>query len=141
MNIKDPIRINVFNDSSQQYIPRQRIITTLEQLLFDENVYEAIVNVIITDNDGIQKINNQHLGHDYPTDVLSFKMEEDSFEIEIYISIETVKDNSDDYDSNWREELIRCAIHGVLHEIGYDHSNEKDKAIMRKKEDKYLKIK
>jgi len=139
--MKDPITINIFNDSSQQYIPRQRIITTLEQLLFNENIDNAIVNVIIMDNEGIQKINNQYLEHDYPTDVLSFKMEENTFEAEVYASVEMAKSNAEEYNSNWREELTRYAIHGVLHILGYDDSTEEGRATIRKKEDKYLELK
>ena len=139
--MKDPLTINIHNDSNYQYIPRQRIITTLEQLLFNEKVEEATVNVIVTDNEGIQKINNQYLEHDYPTDVLSFKMEENTFEAEVYISVEMAKTNADEYKTNWREELVRYAIHGVLHILGYDDATEEGSSAMRKKENKYLALK
>ncbi|MCL2039679.1 MAG: rRNA maturation RNase YbeY [Bacteroidetes bacterium] len=139
-NIKDPISISVFNDSSYQYIPRQKIITKLEQLLFDEKIEDATVNVIVMDNEGIQKINNKFLEHDYPTDVLSFKMEEDIFEAEVYVSVEMAMTNATEYKTNWREELVRYAIHGVLHLLGYNDSTEEEKIIMTKKENKYLSL-
>ncbi len=139
-NIKDPVSISVFNDSGYQYIPRQKIIITLEQLLFDEKVEEATVNIIVMDNEGIQKINNKYLEHDYPTDVISFKMEEDVFEAEVYISIEMAMSNAAEYKSSWREELVRYAIHGILHLLGYDDSTDESVAIMRKKEKKYLSL-
>ena len=96
----DPITINIFNESSHQYIPRQRVITTLEQVLFIENIEKASVNVIVLDNEGIQKINKQYLGHDYPTDVVSFKLEENPFEAEVYISVEMAKHNADEFKTN-----------------------------------------
>ena len=136
--MKDPIIINIFNETDQQYIPRQRIIVTLEQLLFNEKVEEATVNVVIMDNEGIKKINNKYLEHDYPTDVLAFKMEEDIFEAEVYVSLEMAKYNAEEYKSHWREELLRYIIHGVLHLIGYDDSTEEGSEKMRKKENKYL---
>jgi rRNA maturation RNase YbeY len=139
--MKDPISINIFNDSNYQYIPRQRIITTLEQLLFNEKLDNATVNVIVMDNEGIQKINNQYLKHDYPTDVISFKMEENVFEAEVYVSVEMAKINAEEFKSNWREELVRYAIHGVLHVLGYDDTTEEGRAAMRKKENKYLELK
>jgi len=145
--MKEPTTINIFNESSYQYIPRQRIITTLEQLLFSEKVEEAVINVIVLDNEGIQKINNKHLGHDYPTDVLSFKMEDKGFEVEIYVSIEMAKTFVEENPvskgkksnkSRWREELVRYVIHGVLHILGYDHDTEETQRIMTKRENKYL---
>ena len=136
--MSDPIIINIFNDTDLQYIPRQKIIITLEQLLFNEKVEKALVNIIITNNAGIQKINNQYLEHDYPTDVLAFKMEEEIFEAEVYVSIEMAKSNAEEYKVNWRDELLRYAIHGILHLLGYDDSTEEGSERMRKKENKYL---
>ena len=134
----DPISINIFNESSHQYIPRQRVITTLEQLLFIENFERASVNVIVLDNDGIQKINKQYLGHDYPTDVISFIIDEKPFEAEVYISVEMAKHNAEDLNTNWREEMLRYAIHGVLHTIGYNDSTDEEKKKMNYLENKYL---
>ena len=97
----DPISINVFNESNQQYIPRQKVIITLEQLLFSEKIEYATVNVIVMNNDGIRKINKQYLGHDYPTDVISFpSLEENVLEAEIYISVEMAKINAEEYKTN-----------------------------------------
>jgi len=148
--MKEPTtKIIIFNDSSYQYIPRQRIITTLEQLLFNEKVEKATINVIIMDNESIQKINNQYLGHDYPTDVLAFKMEEGIFEAEIYVSIEMAKLFAEENRPNksnkssklkWREELVRYVIHGVLHILGYNDDTEENKIKMTKKENKYLEL-
>ena len=139
-SIKDPISISIFNDSSYQYIPRQKIITILEQLLFNEKIDEATVNVVVMDNEGIQKINNKFLEHDYPTDVLAFKMEENAFEAEVYVSVEMAMSYASENKTNWREELVRYAIHGVLHLLGYDDSTEENKIIMTKKENKYLSL-
>jgi rRNA maturation RNase YbeY len=136
--MRDPIIITIFNETDQQYIPRQKIIVILEQLLFNEKIEDATVNIIVMDNEGIQKINNQYLEHNYPTDVLAFKMEEDIFEAEIYVSIEMAKSNAEEYKTNWREELVRYVIHGVLHLLGYDDSTEEGSEKMRKKENKYL---
>ena len=136
----DPIIINIFNESSHQYIPRQRVITTLEQLFFIENVENASINIIVMDNDGIQKINKQYLGHDYPTDVISFKLEEKPLEAEIYISVEMAKNNSEEYVNSWREEIVRYAIHGALHILGYNDSTEKEIKKMRDLENKYLEL-
>ena len=55
------------------------------------------------------------------------------------ISIDRVKENSSIFETSFLEELYRVMIHGILHLVGYDDKTEKEKNIMRKKEEFYLK--
>ena len=55
------------------------------------------------------------------------------------ISIDRVKENSIIFENSFSDELHRVMIHGVLHLIGYDDQNKKEKQIMREREDFYLK--
>jgi len=94
---------------------------------------------IITNDEEIKKINKEFLGHDYPTDVISFRMNEgNEIEGEIYISIDSVKYNSKIYGNTVDKELLRVMIHGVLHLIGLDDNNDKNKRKMKEEEDFWI---
>ena len=57
---------------------------------------------------------------------------------EVYISLDRVKENSQNYNVSLESELLRVLIHGVLHLVGYDDSDENSKSEMRRMEDYWL---
>jgi rRNA maturation RNase YbeY len=130
--------INIFNESSKKTLPRKKIIEALEKIISDENINNVSVNVIFADNKIIKKINQKYLNHNYATDVISFKLEDEPLEGEIYISVDIARTNALEYKASWTEELTRYAIHGFLHLLGYEDFSLNDKEKMRKLEDKYL---
>ena len=131
-------KINIFNDSSKKTLPRKRIINTIEKIIADENLNNVSLNVIFVDNKTIKKINKEFLNHNFATDVISFKLEDEPFEGEIYISVETALANSLKYKVSCTEELVRYAIHGVLHLFGYEDFSIVGKEKMCNLEEKYL---
>jgi len=97
------------------------------------------INYIFTSDKYLLKINQTYLSHNYYTDIVSFNYCTDSIiSGDIYISLETVKNNSVLFNVIYEDELSRVIIHGVLHLIGYNDSSETEKAIMIEKEDYYL---
>ena len=85
------------------------------------------------------KINKEYLSHNYYTDIVTFNYcEEPTINGDIFISIDTIKNNSTKFDVSFVEELHRVMIHGVLHLIGYDDQNDEEKVTMRQKENYYL---
>jgi len=110
-------------------------------LLFEEINYGCEVNVEITDNFNIQKLNKEYRGINSPTDVLSFPMgdmnPENGLMIlgDIVISAEKAKEQSEEINQTFERELMFLTIHSILHLLGYDHeSSEKDDLIMREKQ-------
>ncbi len=103
--------------------------TRLEQLQY-----------IFCSDEYLLEINKQHLNHNYYTDIITFDLSEtpDAVTGEIYISIDRVKDNAQTYKVSFKQELLRVIFHGALHLCGYKDKTEKDQALMRKAEDKYL---
>jgi probable rRNA maturation factor len=94
---------------------------------------------IVTTDEELLKINREFLKRDYLTDVIAFNYSWDKVvEGEIYVSYETVRENSRQYGVPLIEELVRVIIHGVLHLCGYDDSTEELQEIMRKKEDEWI---
>lgn len=99
------------------------------------------IAVIFCSDDYILQINQQYLSHDYYTDIITFDYSEgDKLSGDLFISIDTVKANAKEYGTDFNDELNRVIVHGVLHLIGYDDHNDKDIAVMRKKEDYYLSL-
>jgi probable rRNA maturation factor len=86
------------------------------------------------------EINRQFLGHDYYTDIISFDLSEKGQPInaEIYISVDRVRDNAQNFDSSLRKELHRVIFHGALHLCGFKDKTKKEQIKMRKTEEKYL---
>jgi probable rRNA maturation factor len=99
------------------------------------------INYIFTSDNYLLAINQKHLSHNYFTDIVTFNYCNDKvISGDIYISLQTVKNNSRLFNVTYEDELYRVMIHGILHLIGYNDSTNAEKAIMREKEDFYLTI-
>jgi rRNA maturation RNase YbeY len=103
--------------------------TKLEQLQY-----------IFCSDDYLLEINKQHLKHNYYTDIITFDLSEKPNSVigEIYISVDRVRDNAQNYEVSFKQELLRVIFHGALHLCGLKDKTEKDQVLMRKAEDKYL---
>ena len=98
------------------------------------------LNYIFTSDENILAINNKYLEHNYYTDVITFDYTENKvISGDIFISLETVKTNSEKFEQAYPQELKRVIIHGVLHLIGFKDKTEPDAKEMRKQEDNALK--
>ncbi|NML19974.1 rRNA maturation RNase YbeY [Pseudoflavitalea sp. G-6-1-2] len=88
------------------------------------------------------EINKQYLKHNYYTDIITFDLSQTPGVIsgELYISVDRVKDNAQNFNVSFKEELHRVIFHGALHLCGYKDKTEKEEALMRKMEDKYLRL-
>ncbi len=94
------------------------------------------VNIIFCNDPSILEINQQFLGHDYYTDIITFDYcEGNTVSGELYISVDTVEANAQEYNETFRNEIHRVIIHGILHLLGYDDHSEEDIAQMREQED------
>jgi len=98
------------------------------------------VSFIFTDDSYIREINRTYLEHDYYTDVITFDLSDKkgTLEGEIYISVDTVKENSLTYKNSFGNEVKRVMIHGILHLAGYGDRDDEEREEMRKMEDYYL---
>lgn len=100
------------------------------------------VNVIFCSDNYILDVNIKYLQHDYFTDIITFDYcEGDVLNGDLFISIDSVRENSIFYHTDFEDELNRVMIHGLLHLIGYDDHTEEDIKTMRSKEDYYLSLK
>lgn len=134
----------------------------METVLELENCpYEATVNVLLTDNDGIREMNKEYRNIDKSTDVLSFpnisyeipgdfsviKDEQpDCFDLDsgelvlgdIIISVDKVKEQAESYGHSQMREFAFLITHSLLHLCGYDHMGDEEAPIMEEKQNKVL---
>ncbi|QWC00597.1 rRNA maturation RNase YbeY [Mycoplasmatota bacterium] len=126
------IDVNIINqyDDSDSY---QKIIIDVLNTAYDfmgiNN--DKIINIILMNNDGVHQLNHQFRGIDKPTDVLSFENVDLDDELgDVFISIDKVKSQAEEYSHSFERELAFLTLHGFLHCLGYDHLNEKDELEM-----------
>jgi len=99
------------------------------------------VSYIFCSNQYILELNQQYLNHNYFTDIITFDYCYDNkIEGDIFISIDTVLDNSHRFKTNFSDELLRVIIHGVLHLVGFSDKTANQQKQMRVLEDEALSI-
>ena len=99
------------------------------------------VSIIFCSDNYILNVNQEYLQHDYFTDIITFDYcEGDRISGDLFISVDSVRENAIEYGTEFKDELNRVIVHGILHLIGYDDHNEEDIKMMRQKEDYYLSL-
>ena len=131
-----------FNYEIDFEIPEETIYTDwISSVILSENKSEGEINYIFCDDDYLVEINQQYLNHDTLTDIISFDYSlGNEIHGDIYISVERVRENAEDFKVSFEEELKRVMIHGVLHYCGYKDKSESDESLMRSKEDEKIKL-
>ena len=100
------------------------------------------INIIFCSDNYILDVNMKYLQHDYFTDIITFDYcEGDVLSGDLFISIDSVRENALFYGTEFADELNRVMVHGLLHLIGYDDHTEADIAVMRQKENYYIEMK
>lgn len=111
---------------------------TLMELAQKEGARLGTVNYIFCSDDYVLELNKTYLDHDFYTDILSFPMNMEPVEGDIYISVERVKENASSFNTDFITELYRVIAHGLLHFLGYDDHTEENIRLMREKENEFI---
>jgi probable rRNA maturation factor len=121
---------------------KQHINKWLSGLILSNGYELSALNYIFCSDEYLLQINKEHLDHDYYTDIITFDNSEMPEEIEsdVFISIDRVKENAQNQDISFMEELHRVMVHGLLHLFGQHDKTEEDKKVMREKEDLCLSL-
>ena len=100
------------------------------------------VGYMFVNDEKILEINNEYLGHDYYTDVITFDYDEgDVVNGDIVISLDTVRTNAEMFGKAYEDELYRVIIHGILHLCGLNDKGPGERELMEKAENKALEMK
>lgn len=119
----------------------------MDRVLREEGIREGEIGVVFVDNEYIRGLNRTYAKVDSVTDVLAFSMQEGEggkFSHgclgEVYVSWDKAVQQAEEYEVPLESELYRLVIHGVLHLLGYEHGNKDSAAVMKKKEEHFLKL-
>ncbi|MGE4288240.1 MAG: rRNA maturation RNase YbeY [Salinivirgaceae bacterium] len=97
------------------------------------------ITIVFCSDAYLLTMNKLYLNHDYFTDIITFDYSDGNIiSGDLFISIETVLDNSKKFEVTFEQELLRVVIHGVLHLLGFNDKLEGEQKMMREKEDHYL---
>ena len=141
-------KIEIFNQLDEEIEELETVEKVLLSAIKKECLEDVTFNLIIVDNEYIHEINKNYRGIDRETDVITFALEdEDSIIVpddvvrnlgDIYISIDKVRSQAEEYGHGLLRELSFLAVHGFYHLLGYDHMNPEDEKVMFEKQEEVL---
>ena len=124
------MNIQIENRQKQIKIDKRRIRASVTRLLKLVDCADKEISITFVDDATIQRINQQYLGKDRPTNVISFSLQEGEFgDInpgmlgDVVISVDTATRDAEKGNFSFEEEILFLIIHGVLHLLGYNHEN------------------
>lgn len=131
-----------YQDVQFSFADRRKLKAFLSRFFPKEGKQLTSLNIIFCTDDALLEINRNFLQHDYYTDIITFPLSEKGQPIvaELYISIDRVKDNAQNGNNSFKEELHRVIFHGCLHLIGYGDKSSQQIKKMREREDYYLRL-
>jgi probable rRNA maturation factor len=129
--------------SPQELVPidRKRMREVVRAVLDGEGVPDAEISLAFVDNPTIHQLNQRYLGHDEPTDVLSFPLSEPAAKRltgELVIGVEVARAQAAQRGHDVQAELALYVIHGLLHLCGFEDKSDDTAARMRDRERYYL---
>jgi probable rRNA maturation factor len=134
------IEVAISDDQITLVVDGDRLRSAIAMILSDSGRETATISLAIVDDPTIHELNRRFLKHDYPTDVLSFVLEDDGQRLdgEIIVSADYAARSAPDYGWSAEDELLLYVIHGTLHLVGFDDLDDEPRAEMRKRERHYL---
>lgn len=114
-------------------------VSWFEKVTLEEEKVLGDVTIVFCSDDYLLDVNRRHLDHDYYTDIITFDYSEwPVVSGDLFVSSDRVADNAKELEIEFKEELDRVAVHGLLHLCGYKDKSDKEELVMREKEDYYL---
>jgi probable rRNA maturation factor len=156
MHKRDMYEIEVNDSQSRLSMEVDRLREIAADVLRHEGVVAAEISIALIDGETMRRLNRQHLGHDYDTDVLSFLLEESKegssepaasdaprgtgkrLDGEVLVSTDVAARAAAEFGWSIESEVILYVVHGLLHLAGYDDLTDDEQAVMRQRERAHL---
>jgi len=134
------LAIDITNEQDRLDVDEARLREVAAAILRDAGYTAGSLSIAIVDDPTIHELNRKFLDHDYPTDVLSFVLEQEPgrLEGEVIVSADTAQRTAEKLSWTAGDELLLYVVHGTLHLVGHDDLSDEPRAAMRKAERAYL---
>ena len=139
-----PLEIRICSLNRARKIDRRAVRKAAARVLREFKKDDALIDITFVDNRRMKRMNKKYMKRDSPTDVLSFLLSCKPFSRglrlvgDIYISSDMAHGNARRFGTSFRKELLRYAIHGVLHLVGLGDRTAAERAGIRKLEERFL---
>jgi probable rRNA maturation factor len=122
------VEVNVGDEVTPPVDPA-RIEAAVRHVLREEKVNAAEISVALVGDEEIASLNADYLHHDGPTDVISFALHEpgDPPLGDVYVGVDQALRQAAEFGATPADEVLRLAMHGTLHVLGYDHPEGEDR--------------
>jgi rRNA maturation RNase YbeY len=132
--------INLYTETNFCHKYERNFREWIEKCIKNKNFSYEEINFIFVDEVYLHKMNIEYLQHDTDTDVITFDYTENKIlSGDIYISIDRVKENAQNFNTEFYDELARVMIHGILHLMRFNDKTQEEQQEMRLQEDSCLK--
>ena len=133
-------KVDITDEYERLAFDRERVVAAARRVLERARVTTAAISVAVVDNATIHALNVEFLQHDFPTDVITFPLEQsdERLEGELVVSGEYAETMAAEFGWSAADELLLYVVHGALHLVGYDDLDETSLTTMRQQEDEVL---
>lgn len=138
------LEIDISDRQTQLAVDLRRLREVVRHVLVEEGLPAARISLALVDDAAIHRLNREFLGHDYPTDVISFVLDQSPpgapgfLEGELVVSTETASRAAPAHGWTPHDELLLYVVHGLLHLCGYDDLADEARPAMRRRERQLL---
>ncbi len=111
------------NQVGEWPLPRDLLVAGVRAVLDRAQVFDGELSLTFLDDQGIQALNRNYFGKNRPTDVIAFALQDPETSVlgDVYVGYHQAERQAEDEGVPLEEELLRLAIHGTLHVLGYEH--------------------
>lgn len=132
--------VSFYNEGSEMpSIKKTDIRNWVKQVAEQHGKRVGAIAYIFCNDEKILEVNRQYLQHDYYTDIITFDYTEgNKISGDLFISLDTVRTNAEQFEQPYERELHRVIIHGILHLCGINDKGPGEREIMEAEEEKAL---
>lgn len=132
-------QIEFFNESpSEIALDEEDAKRILTAVMSDLGYPDFSINVISLEDNALREMKKEYFDQDVFTDIISFNIDTEPLEGELYISPERIRQNADSFNQPVKREFARILIHGACHLCGYDDISDEEKKDMTDLENRFL---